>query len=465
MPSTRSMASAPFSASAVATAGSVTCLGASLKTFFPKRTTALRAPLRPVLSFFRFPSACARSAASTFATAVPRSFPSVVRAFRSIASPPSIAWRSASRQVMLAKPVASVIWHPVMLQTASVHASASSHSGTSAASSSVCEHPASASHVSAVHATPSSQPPDTGVQMPASQENPPQRPSGSQSRASAQGMQLPVLSVEQTSPMRHVSARHVLPGWPFCSPSSHSSPQSTVALPQSSSTPPACHPSHGSVLLPSHSSRHSCVPLPPASISQKRLQPSQSSVLPSSHCSPSSGSSWSSPQSGGGRRVQFAAQREPGCPFCAPRSHSSAHSCVPLPHCSTVQRAEQASSGLQDTAEPGSHVSEHSTTSSPQTSSAREQSPRQPSQSSRLPSSHSSHGASSRSLPQATILHAFEQASHGSKLPSSHSSPSSASPSWSHAPGPPHGTTASSVAMVGAGMTEPVTAGAVASGG
>src|SRR5262249_2097930 len=66
---------------------------------------------------------------------------------------------------------------------------------------------------------------------------------------------------------------------------------------------------------------------------------------------------------GSGTTLQFASHPLPGCPFCAPASHSSEHSTLPLPQASMWQAALQPS---HDALLPSSHCSPGSRWPSPQ---------------------------------------------------------------------------------------------------
>src|SRR5687767_12378012 len=105
---------------------------------------------------------------------------------------------------------------------------------------------------------------------------------------------------------RHTSGRQNPPGAPFAAPSSHSSPQSTIALPHTSCLHVGEQSSPQVTLKSSHSSPMSSVPLPQSSSRHWCEQPSPSIVLPSSHSS--SPVTWSSPQPGGTNVRQSAEQ-------------------------------------------------------------------------------------------------------------------------------------------------------------
>jgi hypothetical protein len=132
------------------------------------------------------------------------------------------------------------------------------------------------------------------------------------------------LSVQRGA-ARQTSSRQKPPGTPLLAPSSHSSPQSTIALPH-----PFLH--RRVVVAADHvevvdSSPMSSVPLPQPSSRHWCEQPSPSVVLPSSHCS--SPVTWSSPQPGGMKVPQSTEQ-----PPTPGGSHSSSHSTMSLPQLS-----------------------------------------------------------------------------------------------------------------------------------
>src|SRR5215470_8120285 len=325
-------------------------------------------PLAPrsLVVFLVFP--CAASAWPSLARRVASILASFWRTL-GVASPSCDFWRSSSivssRQVTAAKPVFGWKTQPLVAS----HVSSVQRS-PSAQLSAVPGKQLPSEHVSTpLHASWSSQAGGvTGVQIPASQASPAQRPSGWQSRSSAHGQSAPL-------PRLHFwqEVLHPVPGIPFSAPRSHASPHSGMPSPQRSRRQPGAQPSHGVVLPSSHSSPGSRMLLPqrtrrqtlshgspgvplfgpsshssPASTVGLGLphpatwqlsQPSVGSVLPSSHASP--GSTMPLPHRG---RVQLESQPSPSTTF--PSSHSSVHSLRPFPHTSILQVCEQPSQSL-----------------------------------------------------------------------------------------------------------------------
>src|SRR5262249_43466904 len=143
-------------------------------------------------------------------------------------------------------------------------------------------------------------------------------------------------------------------------------------------------------------------------------QPSQLVVLPSSHSSPAP--TFPLPHTAG---VQFVSQW-PGVPLRSPSSHCSPGSRMPSPHAGMRWHVVSHRPGTG-----GSHSSPHVvfTSPSPQRSPVSTRQPEeQPSQSARLPSSHSSVPQTAPSPQPVSMRQCALHPSQSVTFPSSHSS-------------------------------------------
>ena len=262
---------------------------------------------------------------------------------------------------------------------------------------------------------------------------------GSQASPASQSViPLPQLSSLRQSPLQ--------PSPPSKFPSSHTSPGSTIPLPQPVSLQVAVQPPTGSGGSHSSPATQSVMPLPQlSSLRQSELQPSPPSELPSSQTSPGSvsplpqymnwhdgeqslagpGGSHSSPASQSTMlfphcSLLWQSALQPSPPAVFPSSQSSPASTAPLPQAISVHDGEQLLAGPG-----GSHSSPASQSMMPLPQlSSLAQSDEQPSPPAQLPSSHTS-PASWTPLPQYMATHSAEQLAAASG--GSHSSPASES--------------------------------------